>query len=309
MCNILRNMVYILHMNEVIISKWNHFPFDSKSKRLQEGAIGQFTNLTSRQSVKKAIKKGLIFVNGTKGKTGTWVSLGDILVVKEMPNKPLAIQSKNKDRINILHEDNWCACVLKRAGIVTKGHNKHTLESISSSVLIKSTLDDSFQTPLAVHRLDKATHGPVLFAKTTGAASGLGDAFEKREISKEYMALIEGTPFMSRATIRVEINGKEAHSEIEIIGSTSWPVFGTATLVKVHPKTGRTHQIRKHLACIGHPILGDQLYSGDKKYTGQGLFLACTKLSFTHPMTKENIEIVVDLPRKFKHIAHKLSLP
>ena len=60
---------------------------------------------------------------------------------------------------------------------------------------------------------------------------------------------------------------------------------------------------------MGHPILGDELYSGEMKYTGQGLFLACTKLSFTHPTTKENIEIAVDLPRKFKHIAHKLCLP
>jgi len=302
-------MVYILHMKEVIISKWNHFPLDSKSKRLQEGAIGQFTNLTSRKSVKKAIKNGLVFVNGAKGETGTWVSLGDILIVKEMPNQPLTIQTESTSKTIVLWEDNWCACVLKRAGIVTKGPNKHTLESIALNNLIKSTLDDSLQMPLAVHRLDKATHGPVLFAKTTGAASGLGDAFAKRKISKEYMALIEGTPLMSGATIRVEINGKEAHSDIEIVGSTSWPVFGSATLVKVYPKTGRTHQIRKHLACIGHPILGDQLFSGDTKYTGQGLFLACTKLSFTHPATKEHIEIAVDLPRKFKHIAHKLCLP
>ena len=302
-------MVYILHMNEVIISKWNHFPLDSKSKRLQEGAIGQFTNLTSRKSVKKAIKNGLVFVNGAKGETGTWVSIGDILAVKKMPDKPLSIKSESTYEINILYEDNWCACVLKRAGIVTKGSHKHTLESLVSNNLTKSTLDDSFHAPLAVHRLDKATHGPVLFAKTTGAASGLGEAFEKRKISKEYMAVIEGTPFIDSATILMEINGKEAHSEIEIIGSTSWPVFGSATLVKVSPKTGRTHQIRRHLACMGHPILGDQLYSGDKKYTGQGLFLACTKLSFAHPTTKENIEIAVDLPRKFKHIAHKLSLP
>lgn len=302
-------MVYILHMNEVIITKWNHFPLDSKSKRLQEGAIGQFTNLTSRKSVKKAIKNGLIFVNGAEGETGTYVSIGDILAVKKMPNKPLTIKSESTYEINILYEDNWCACVLKHAGIVTKGFNKHSLESLASRKLIISTLDDSFQTPLAVHRLDKATHGPVLFAKTTGAASGLGDAFEKRKISKEYMAVIEGTPFIDSATILMEINGKEAHSEIEIVGSTSWPVFGSATLIKVYPKTGRTHQIRRHLACMGHPILGDQLYSGDMKYTGQGLFLACTKLSFTHPTTKENVEIAVDLPRKFKHIAHKLCLP
>lgn len=296
-------------MIEVIISKWNHFPFDSKSKRLQEGAIGQFSNLTSRKSVKKAINNGHILVNGRRGETGTWVSIGDTLVVKDMPNKSLTRHPKSTGESIVLWEDNSCACVLKRAGITTKGTGKHTLESVVFNDLIKSTLSDSLQMPLAVHRLDKATHGPVLFAKTTGAASGLGKAFEKRSIYKEYMALIEGTPLITAATIRVEIDTKEAHSEIEIVGSTSWPVFGSATLVKVYPKTGRTHQIRRHLASIGHPIIGDQLYSGDKKFTGQGLFLACTKLSFPHPITKANIEIAVDLPRKFKHIAHKLGLP
>ena len=295
-------------MIEVIISKWNHFPFDSKSKRLQEGAIGQFSNLTSRKSVKKAINNGQILVNGSKGETGTWVSIGDTLVVKDIPNKSLTRQPTSTGETIVLWEDNSCACVLKRAGMTTKGVGKYTLESFVFNDLIKSTLSDSLQMPLAVHRLDKATHGPVLFAKTTGAASGLGKAFEKRSIYKEYMALIEGTPLITAATIRVEIDTKEAHSEIEIVGSTSWPVFGTATLVKVYPKTGRTHQIRRHLASIGHPTIGDQLYSGDKKFTGQGLFLACTKLSFPHPMTKVNIEIAVDLPRKFKHIAHKLRL-
>lgn len=302
-------MVYILQMNEVIISNWNHFPFDSKSKRLQEGAIGQFLNLTSRKSVKRAIENGRIFVNGKRGETSTWISYGDIIVLKELKGQSQSINSKNESETTILWEDNYCACVLKLAGIVTKGHGKHTLESMSVNNLIESTLDDSLRTPLAVHRLDKATHGPVIFAKTISAASGLGNAFEKREISKEYLALIEGTPLINSSTVRIEIDGKEAHSEIEIIGSTSWPIFGSATLVKVYPKTGRTHQIRKHLACIGHPILGDQLYSGDLEYKGQGLFLACTKLSFSHPITAESIEISVNLPRKFKHILHKLSLP
>ena len=137
-------MVYILCMIEVIISKWNHDPFDSKSMRLQEGAIGQFTHLTSRKSVKKAIKNGLIYVNGTKGETGTWVSFGDTLALKEMPNQSYKIQPKNTSETSVLWEDNVCACVLKRAGITTKGNGKHTLEFAVKKLLIKSTLDDSF---------------------------------------------------------------------------------------------------------------------------------------------------------------------
>jgi 23S rRNA pseudouridine1911/1915/1917 synthase len=295
-------------MNELIISNWNHFPFDSKSKRLQEAAIGQFPALSSRKSVKKAIKKGRILVNGKQGETRTWVKFGDNLFLKDSPYISPIINTTRSNNTKVLWEDNHCACVLKLAGIETKGYSKHTLELICRDKLIKSTLPDSLKHPLATHRLDKATHGPVIFAKTTRAAAILGRAFEKREISKEYTALIEGTPLISGLTIRVEIDGKEAHSELEIIGSSLWPVFGSATLIKVYPKTGRTHQIRRHLACIGHPILGDNLYSGKLKYKGQGMFLACTGLAFKHPITDEQIEIKVNLPRKFKHIIHKLSL-
>ena len=295
-------------MNEQIISNWHHFPFDCKTKRLQEAAIGQFPALSSRKSVKKAIKKGDVFVNGKQGETGTWVVIGDKLVFNNPPSKKPIINSNNSNKINVLWEDNHCACVLKYAGIATKGYHKHTLESFCYNTLIKSQLPDALETPLAVHRLDKATHGPVIFAKTISAAKGFGKAFEKRNIFKEYIALIEGTPLISSSTIRVDINGKEAHSEIKIIGSSNWPVFGSATLVKVNPKTGRTHQIRKHLASIGHPIVGDDLYCGELKYIGQGLFLACTRLAFMHPITDEHIEITVDLPRKFKHINHKLCL-
>ncbi|HHZ96262.1 MAG TPA: RluA family pseudouridine synthase [Flavobacteriales bacterium] len=304
-------MRLICNMTEVIISKWKHAPFVAEKKRLQEGAIGQFSALPSRKSVKKAIINGRFYVKGKVATTATLVAIGDKIYLKqevintEIECRITDIENKNKD---VIWEDEYCACVVKRGGIITKGNHKVTLEKTYSNILYKSNLKDSFITPIAIHRLDKATHGPVIFAKTLTAAGILSEAFSKREIIKNYIALVADTPMFSKATIQIKIDDKEAISEVEVVGSTNWPIYGTASLVKVNPKTGRTHQIRRHLAISGHPIVGDYLYGKTNKYTGQGLFLACTGLVFNHPITGEGIKIEVDLPRKFKHIIHKLSL-
>lgn len=296
-------------MTDVVITNWFHKPLNIKSKRLQEAAISQFCELPSRKAVKKAIKKGRIFINGKRGETQNWVKIGDRLSLEESVVVNSEINNNNLLKTSVIWEDEYGACVIKKAGLETNGISKVTLEKVCVNILKYSNLPDYTIAPRTVHRLDKATHGLVLIAKTLSMASALGSAFEKREIFKSYTALIEGSPLLSFCEINIPINGKFASSKIEIIGSTKWPVFGTATLVKIHPKTGRKHQIRKHLAMIGHPIIGDNLYCGALKYTGQGLFLACTRLRFTHPITRESMDLETDLPRKFKHIIHKLNLP
>lgn len=296
-------------MTDVVITHWFHKPINSKSKRLQEAAISQFLELPSRKAVKKAVKKGRIFINGVKGETHNWVNIGDLLSLAENTQSKTEILNYNLPKTIVLWEDTYGACVIKPGGIETNGNSKVTLEKMCHNTLVHSDLSDHLDIPRPVHRLDQATHGLVLIAKTLSMASGLGKAFEKREVVKSYTALIEGTPLLSFCEINIPINGKSARSKVETIGSTTWPVFGTVTLVRIYPKTGRKHQIRKHLAFIGHPIVGDNRYCGSLKYTGQGMFLACTRLQFTHPITLESMDIETDLPRKFKHITHKLNLP
>ena len=295
-------------MTDIVITNWFHQPINIKSKRLQEAAISQFCELPSRKAVKKAIKKGRIFINGERGETHNWVKIGDRLSLEESVVVNSEIYNNNLLKTSVIWEDEYGACVIKNAGIETNGISKVTLEKVYSNILKYSSLPDSIYIPRTVHRLDKATHGLVLIAKTLSMASELGKSFEKREIFKSYTALIEGSPRLSFFEINIPINGKFSSSKIEIIGSTKWPVFGTATLVKIYPKTGRKHQIRQHLAMIGHPIIGDNRYCGALKYTGQGLFLACTRLRFTHPITRESMDLETALPRKFKHIIHKLNL-
>ncbi len=295
-------------MTDVVITHWFHKPINSKSKRLQEAAISQFPELPSRKSVKKALKNGRIFINNERGTTSTWVKIGDCLTLKNDNNETTLTPHRNLLKTSVIWEDEYGACVVKNGGVETNGTSKITLEKICVKHLKISNLIDAISLPRTAHRLDKSTHGLVLIAKTLSMASGLGNAFENRSIKKSYTALIEGTPLFSFCEINLPINGKSACSQIEVIGSSKWPIFGTASLVKIDPKTGRKHQIRKHLAMIGHPIVGDNMYCGTQKYRGQGLFLACTRLQFTHPITCESLDLSTSLPRKFKHIKHKLNL-
>lgn len=296
-------------MTNIVISKWFHKPLKSKSKRLQEAAISQFLELPSRKSVKKAIKNGRIFINDVRGETHSWVKIGDRLALEKSGTYNSEIFSCNLQKTSILWEDKYGACVIKNAGIETNGISNITLEKMCNKSLKTSNMHDTMSTYRTVHRLDKSTHGLVLIAKTLSMASGFGNTFKNRKVLKSYTALIEGTLPLSFCEINAPINGKNALSKVEVIGSIKWPVFGTATLVKVTPKTGRKHQIRRHLAMIGHPIIGDNIYCGELKYTGQGLFLACTRLQFIHPITSESLDIKTNLPRKFKRIIHKLNLP
>ncbi|PCJ81166.1 MAG: hypothetical protein COA49_05510 [Bacteroidetes bacterium] len=306
-------MHLLCNMTEVIISRWHHQPYEAKSKRLQEAAIGQFDELPSRKSVKKAIVNGHVFVNGIKGTTATFVKLNDIVsynCLEEIHGFSTKNIGLNIPASDIVWEDDYIACVIKRGGIITKGNYKVTLEKQANKhLIINRLIPDSMPSSIAIHRLDKATHGPVLFAKTLSAASNLSDAFSNRKIIKTYIALIEGEPLFSSSSVQIKLDDKEAISNITILGTIKWPIHVNATLVKVLPITGRTHQIRRHLASIGHPIVGDYLYGQSYKYHGQGLFLACTGLNFKHPITDESILIEVNLPRKFKKITRKLCLP
>ena len=203
-------------MTDIVITNWFHQPINIKSKRLQEAAISQFCELPSRKAVKKAIKKGRIFINGKRGETHNWVKIGDRLSLEESVVVNSEIYNNNLLKTSVIWEDEYGACVIKNAGIETNGISKVTLEKVYSNILKYSILPDSISAPRTVHRLDKATHGLVLIAKTLSMASELGKSFEKREISKSYTALIEGSPRLSFFEINIPINGKFASSNIEI---------------------------------------------------------------------------------------------
>ncbi len=194
------------------------------------------------------------------------------------------------------------AVINKPAGITVSGNTFKTVFSALPFNLKSSSQTDALSSPTPVHRLDNQTSGLLLIAKTKTAQIELGKQFQNQTIQKKYCTIVIGKVFTNH-TIDLPIENKNAETSLEIIRVVKSLKFNELSCLKVSPKTGRTHQIRIHLASIGHPILGDKLY-GDKDllHKGKGLFLCASEVKFLHPKTFKTIQLKVDLPHKFKSL-------
>ena len=150
--------------------------------------------------------------------------------------------------------------------------------------------------------MDYPTSGVLLIGKTSATIHALSKLFENKEIEKTYRAVTIGK--MKKAgEIKFPIDEKEALSKFKVIHTVTSKRFAQLNLVELKPKTGRKHQLRKHLLSIGNPILGDTKYYLDHKIlNGKGLYLHASTLELIHPVTKEKLVITEDLPKKFKTI-------
>ena len=156
-----------------------------------------------------------------------------------------------------------------------------------------------------MHRLDNQTSGLLIIAKTAKVIVALGDMFKDNQIHKTYHAIVCGQ-LNGVGVINSPIDGLESESSYETIKIVSSLKNQFVSLVKVSPKTGRTHQIRKHMQSIGHPIMGDKLYGEAKNVlTGKGLFLTSTGISFIHPITNKQLVLAIDLPNKFSSLLER----
>jgi 23S rRNA pseudouridine1911/1915/1917 synthase len=158
--------------------------------------------------------------------------------------------------------------------------------------------------PGIVHRLDRDTSGVILVAKNDAAHNALAKQLKERSVEKVYLALVEGTPKPAEGVIDAPIardprnrqrmavveGGRDSVTAYKVVER-----FSGYSLVEVRPKTGRTHQIRVHLAAIGHPIVGDRVYGRPSKLVGRQ-FLHAARIAFTHPRTGERMELQADTP-------------
>ncbi len=200
-----------------------------------------------------------------------------------------------------MFEDDYLAAIHKPAGIEVSGNKFKTLANALPKNLEPSSLSDA-TIPQPVHRLDYATTGIVLVGKTASSIRALNKLFEEKKIVKTYYAITIGN-MKPNGRIETAIDGKPAQSDYEVIKSVPSERFGFLNLVKLHPKTGRRHQLRKHLFSIDHPILGDKDYGLDGLVLkGKGIYLHALTLEFDHPFTKKPIHITDGLPEKFGKI-------
>ncbi len=273
-----------------------HLVSGREEKDLQELLLDVFRHIPTRSSAKKALKKSRVLVNGQVYRLSRLPEGGgevSLLERRPPPARRLRIP------LRIAYEDRWLAVIEKPPGLPVSGNRYRTVEN---ALPYNLTLDrnDSFTSPVPVHRLDTPTGGLLLIAKDAPSNVNLGRQFEERTVKKRYRALVSG-----RLNVHGEINepvdGREAMTVYRSVRSAPSLKTGFLTLVDLWPVTGRKNQLRLHLSGAGHPVIGDKLYSGESTVLrGKGLFLWAVELSFRHPEKGFPVTVRIPEPAKFK---------
>ncbi|HSX08376.1 MAG TPA: RluA family pseudouridine synthase [Candidatus Saccharimonadales bacterium] len=269
-------------------------------------AIGEAMPQLSRAFIQKLCEQGKVTVQSKPTKPGYKVRAGDVITVDYDLAQLSVIPHID---LPILYEDDDCLVLNKPVGVLTHSKGAFNPEATVATFVRKHISEDGLMGERAgiVHRLDRATSGVIICAKTSAALSFLQKQFSQRKVKKTYNAVVRGTldpaeavidmPIernpKAPATFRVGPNGKSAVTHYKIIGSNA-----TYSLLELKPETGRTHQLRVHLAHIGHPIVGDTLYNGAP---ADRLFLHARELEITLP-NRERRTFTAPLPPEFSDI-------
>lgn len=273
----------------------------------------------SRSFIQKIIKNGGTRVDGqVVVKPGTFIEAGQ-LVDFEIEITSFEIKPE-KINLKILFEDDNLLVIDKKTGITILPDRFHQKGTILGFLMFYLKKDAEFIAEnLIVHRLDKGTSGVLLVAKNKETGEFLKQQFKLRKVKKKYLVCCVGKLYPEEAIIDAEIGrhpsqpykmavvpdgeGKRAITYYKVL-----KYFDNFSFVEVWPKTGRTHQIRVHLAAIGYPIVGDQIYGGKKAILGlKRPFLHANLLTIKHPKTKQKITFESPLPRDLKSFLKKLE--
>ena len=295
---------------------------EGSSDRLDRGLAQQLSDL-SRSRIQQLIEQGNVQVNGKvcTSKKAT-VQLGDRIDIEIPAAQPLDLQPENIP-LEILYEDDTLLIINKPAGLVVHpapGHPEGTL--VNALLAHCQTLPGigGVQRPGIVHRLDKDTTGAIAIAKTDLAQQHLQAQLKAKTARREYLGVVYGAPRSVGGTIDLPIGRhpvdrkKMAVVPVEKGGRpavTHWQVkerLGNYTLMHFQLETGRTHQIRVHSVQLGHPIVGDPVYSSGAgvRVNLPGQALHAWRLRLQHPLTGDWIEVSAPLPPAFKTLLEVL---
>lgn len=262
-----------------------------------------------RSLVTQAHKRGDVRVNGAAVKPSYALELDDVLEFDVASRVPLVATPEAID-VPIVYEDDDLLVVDKPAGMVTHPAHGATSGTLVNALLAHlGTLPGDSLRPGLVHRLDRDTSGLLVIAKNPESLSALGIAMKARRIKREYLALVHGVPEHAQGTIEGPI-GRDPHNRLKYaIVNDGRPAITHYEVREAFPKhselifrleTGRTHQIRVHLAAIGHNILNDPVYGREETRFGlPGQALHAWKLAFVHPRTEQEMTFEVDPPLEY----------
>jgi len=327
-------------------------PPEAAGQRLDHFLATQLAGV-SRSRVQLLLDQGDVLVNGVRPKASLKLRGGETIAITGEPHPaPLKAIPENIP-LDVIFEDRDMAVVNKPAGMMVHAGAGQTGDARSLGTLVNALLH-RFQAlsstggqlrPGIVHRLDKDTSGLIVVAKNDAAHAALAELFSSRSIRKTYIALVHGAVERPRGTITAAIgrdpvrrtrmtvrateNTRSAVSHYEVVRRLTTR-FGKFTLVNVRIETGRTHQIRVHMASIGHPVVGDTLYGASGQLTDQVAtqaaqskaarrkleperlrlgrnFLHAAKLEFVHPATHKPLELEAPLPEDLNVFLRRLE--
>lgn len=283
------------------------FQIDSAGERLDKVIATHLPDL-SRALVQRLIKQGQITVNGRSTKPSYRVEAGDTVVV-HIPSETPPPVAPEPIPLDIIYEDQHLLAVNKPAGMVVHpalGHHSGTLVNAVLAHCPQTATVGGPDRAGIVHRLDKDTSGLILIAKDQAIHTALQRQFKRRRVQKTYLALVEGHPSPRQGIIDAPIGrdkrqrkkmsvvrtGREARTTYHVI-----EMFDEHCLLELQPETGRTHQIRVHLAWLGHPVVGDTVYGYRKqRLLKHRHFLHASGLSLAHPVTHQTLSLTAPLP-------------
>ncbi len=327
-------------------------PAEAAGQRLDQFLATQIEGV-SRSRVQLLLEQGDVLVDGARPKASFKVRGGETINITGEPH-PAPLKATAEDiPLHIVFEDKDLAVVDKPAGMMVHAGSGQNEDARSRGTLVNALLFHfkSLSTtggdlrPGIVHRLDKDTSGLIIVAKNDRAHAALASMFSGREIRKTYVALVQGNVERAKGTINASVgrdpvrrtrmtaqpqeNARAAVSHYEVVRRIATR-FGKFTLVRVRIETGRTHQIRVHMASIGHPVVGDTLYGASSQLTDQFAsqaatsraarrnveperlrlgrnFLHAADLEFTHPITRKPLQLNAPLPAELEEFLSRLE--
>jgi 23S rRNA pseudouridine1911/1915/1917 synthase len=327
-------------------------PPEAAGKRLDHFIATQLEGV-SRSRVQLLLDQGDVSVNGAQAKASLKLRGGEQILITGEPH-PAPLRAIAQDiPLDVIFEDKHFAVVNKPAGMMVHAGAGETEDARNSNTLVNALLfrfkalsaTGGDLRPGIVHRLDKDTSGLIVVAKNDAAHAALAELFSTRQISKTYIALVHGSVERKKGTINAPVsrdpvrrtrmttrpadNARSAVSHYEVVRRLDTR-FGKFTLVRVRIETGRTHQIRVHMASIGHPVVGDTVYGASSQLTDQVAaqaapsrsarrnsqperlrlnrnFLHAARLAFTHPITAKPLELEAPLPAELETFLAQLE--
>ena len=305
---------------EIIMDSYLFVIQEDQQMRLDKYLAEQFPEQT-RSYLQKLIKEGGVLVNGRSVKTGYQLSCGDEVGVNIPEPKELDVEPQ-KMELDIVYEDEDVILINKPKGMVVHPAPGHTKDTLVNGLLYhcQGNLSgiNGVARPGIVHRIDRDTTGILIVCKNDMAHNSIAAQLKEHSITRRYRALVHGNIKENKGTVEGPIgrhpvdrkkmainerNGKPAVTHYQVLKR-----FGNYTYIECVLETGRTHQIRVHMASIGHPLVGDEVYGPAKcPFKLEGQCLHAMVLGFVHPRTGEYMEFSAELPGYFQELLGKLS--